>query len=157
MEAARMAMQQSDLAERLAEVLNDAAAVEEMVRLSRGGRPAVEAVGRRLSGFRRSLTDTEKQHIGRMVRGKLAEIGLKPIRSARVRPGNLFSWGAVYGSADPAGLEQQSIEERRAAVAAWLHEVRAIVGKLPPRDVLATDALIAERRAEAAAEALKGY
>lgn len=115
----------------------------------------MEAIGKQVAALRPDIDDAGKQQVGRLVRDRLAARGLKPVRSARVRPGNLFAWGAVYGSrfADrPDGFRRPT----EAEIDAWLADARAIVAKLPGLR-FGSDGLIADRRAEAAAEALKGY
>lgn len=149
--------QRAELADELAPILNDPANIEEMVALSRRGRPAVEAIGAKVAEVKPDLEDREKQHVGRLVRDILAARGLKPVRSARVRPGNLFSWGAVYGAMaggrpprrEPADAHAPLAE--KPSVDDWLVSVREIVAKLP-RPLPSVDGFIAERHAEAEAE-----
>ncbi len=141
---------QSALAHALAPILDDPAIVDEMVSLSRRGRPAVEAIGAKIAAFRPGLRDTEKQHVGRLVREKLAARGLKPMRSARVRSGNLFSWGAVYGpvAGEPTGSSVADAAPelpRKPAIDEWLKEVRAMIATLP-NGLMSSDAFIAQRR-----------
>lgn len=141
---------QSELAHTLAPILSDPAIVEKMVALSRGGRPAVEAIGAKVAEVKPELDDTEKQHVGRLVRDVLAARGLKPVRSARVRPGNLFAWGAVYGAIagsppDPDSPAAQQKLPTRLSIDEWLTQVRAMIATLP-NGLMSSEDFIAQRR-----------
>lgn len=142
----------SDLGQALAPILTNPQTIDEMEALSRKGRPAVEAIGAQVATLQPDIDDTGKQHVGRLVRDALAARGLKPVRSARVRPGNLFAWGAVYGpivtrpaaSSSSANLrDSASIED----FDTWIDEVRKLVA-IAPRPLASVDEFLAERRAD---------
>jgi len=127
---------QRDLARELAPILDDPANVEAMVALSRRGRPAVEAIGAAVAQVRPDLVKTGKQHVGRLVHDRLAARGLKPMRPARVRPGNLFSWGAlVYGGAGADRVRQKLSESGIGTVNLAEAAGRFARGGLPPESV----------------------
>lgn len=130
----------SSLGKSLAPVLADPATLADMEGLSRRGRPAVEAIGARVAELAPDLDDTGKQHVGRLVRDALGKRGWKPVRKARVAPGNLFSWGAVYGK---LGLQ----EDRARAAREGIERARAILRESGV-DLGTVDDFLAERRPE---------
>lgn len=142
----------SDLGEALAPILTDPHTIDEMEALSRNGRPAVEAIGARVASLQPDIDDTGKQHVGRLVRDALAARGLKPVRSARVRPGNLFAWGAVYGPivTQPPAAPSSAGPRTPATIEdfdAWIGEVRMLIATAA-RPLASVDEFLAERRAE---------
>ena len=126
----------SDVGRRIGPLLASSETLHEMERLSRRGRPAVEAIGRAVRDIAPDLDNTGRQHVGRLVRDALAARGWRPVRKARVAPDHLFSWGAVYA---PAGNGDGSPGRDRLAKA------RALMAEagLEPRNV---DAFLADRR-----------
>lgn len=123
----------------LAPVLADPATLADMEGLSRRGRPAVEAIGARVAQLAPDLDDTGKQHVGRLVRDALATRGWRPVRKARVKPGNLFSWGAVYGHSGGG------VRDAAAEAAAGVKRARAILRRTG-LDLGTVDDFLADRR-----------
>ncbi|HZF93710.1 MAG TPA: hypothetical protein VEZ20_02440 [Allosphingosinicella sp.] len=142
---------------KVAPLLANASVLAEMEQLSQGGEPAVLALERRANELP-SLSDTEKQHVGRWIRDVLAERGWRPKRRKRIGGSRVFTSGAVYGrsapersadtpNAGPAG----SIPPAAAGTVARVAHLRALVAQLetPPPTV---DEFLAWKRAEAERE-----
>ena len=109
----------AELDRTLAPLLSDPETIARMEALSRRGRPAVEAIGAKVAEFAPDLNDGGKQHVGRLVRDVLGRRGWRPVRKARVAPGNLFSWGAVFDrpkTASPSHLDAIGRMERARAI-----------------------------------------
>ncbi len=87
---------QSHPAQSVAPLLADVAVIARMEELSRAGKPAVAALDAELAG-KLTLTNTERQYVGRWVRDVLVPRGWKPLRQRRISGGRVFSSGAVYG------------------------------------------------------------
>lgn len=145
---------QSPLSHNLAPLLSNPVVLEEMEALSRRGRPAVEAIGERVKELAPELDDTGKQHVGRLVRDALAPRGWRPVRRARVAPGKLFSWGAVYGRAGDNGNRRSgaptatgpAVEVRGDdSGATCMERAREIASGLP-RSLMSVDQFLASRR-----------
>jgi hypothetical protein len=128
----------SRLGQSLAPLLADPEVIGRMEALSRRGRPAVEAIGAKVAELAPDLDDTSKQHIGRLVRDTLSTRGWRPIRKARVAPGNLFSWGAVYD-------RTHGKEDRHRAALEGVERARAIL-RSSGVDLGTVDDFLADRR-----------
>lgn len=137
--------QNSDVGRALTPILADPEVISRMEALSRRGRPAVEAIGAKISRFAPDLDDTARQHVGRLVRDTLGRRGWRPVRKARVAPGNLFSWGSVYDRAYSADAARQSATER-------LEKARKII-RDSGIDLGTVDEFIADRRRDWGEEA----
>lgn len=122
----------NDLSSVVSTLLEEPRVLDEMEALSRSGRPAVQAIGKRVGALVPDLDDTGKQNVGRLVRTALAGRGWKPGRKARVAPGHFFSWGAVYRH---AGLPVKADTGGAPARMAALREmVRSLPGDPPSVD-----------------------
>lgn len=153
----------------VAPVLKDRTALQRMEAFSRAGRPALLAVVAEIERVAPTLTDTEKQHVGRWVRQLLGPRGWRPVDKKRLPKGGLFTTAAVYArigpadasadgagngrSEDDAGTEtgtsgfasMASPEERLASA-------RARIAALPLRP-MSVERFIADKRREARRDA----
>ena len=89
---------QSRPAQEVGPLLADAAVIARMEELSRAGKPAVTALDKELAG-KLTLTQTERQYVGRWIKDVLTPRGWKPLRHRRISGGRVFSSGAVYARA----------------------------------------------------------
>lgn len=139
----------SKLGERIAPILRDPKVIGRMETLSREGRPAVLAVDEPIGEIGASLTDTQKQHVGRFVRDVLGDRGWRPVGKKRLSNGRVFASGTVYrriGATDARPPESETMD-----AAAWLERARALVRQLPAHPGTVDD-FIAEKRRDAAGE-----
>jgi hypothetical protein len=111
--------------------------VEQMIRKSRAGRPAVEAIGRDIEAQVGALDDAEKKLVGRWAREVLAPRGWVPHRKGRVARGHFFSRGTIYRPVRPAHAKGDG--------AARLAAAQALVVRFS-HPAAGADALIEERR-----------
>lgn len=120
----------------LAELFSSETVVQEMIRKSEAGRPAVEAIGPEVERRVGSLDDQQKKLVGRWAKEVLASRGWKTDRKGRVARGHFFNRGTIYrkdgGASSPDG---------RARLAAAQRIVRAM--KHP---IMGSEELIADRR-----------
>ncbi len=147
---ARVSDNNAHLRDALLPILSDPRVINDMVALSRRGRPAVEAIGKDVAALKPDIDDAGKQHVGRLIRSALAARGLKPVRSARVRPGNLFAWGAVYGSETSKpdmAAPRPYPTQRRADFEAWLERMQKVIAAAP-QPLTSVDEFVASRKAD---------
>lgn len=132
-----------------------------MEAFSRAGRPALLAVSEDIEKVAPTLSDTQKQHVGRWVHRLLGPRGWRPIDKKRLPKGGLFTTAAVYGRigvAEESGADKSegarpaAAVPGRASAAVRLASARARVAALPIRPV-SVDRFIAEKRREAVREA----
>ena len=127
-----------------------------MEALSAQGRPALMAVADEIARVTPSLTNTEKQHVGRWLHRLLGPRGWRPAEKKRMPKGSLFSIAAVYrrvpsfpeeGEPHPSqpGLEQPTSPSSRLALA------RAAIRRLPVKPQSVSD-FISEKRSTAKRE-----
>ena len=138
---------QSRPAQSVALLLADAAVVARMEELSRVGKPAVAALDAALAG-KLTLTNTERQYVGRWVRDVLAPRGWKPLRQRRISGGRVFSSGAVYGRlCAPPELE----DDQALSLADKIARAQELVRRFSTNDY-SVDDFIRDKRLEAARE-----
>jgi hypothetical protein len=136
----------SSAAKIIAPVLTEEATIREMEALSRGGRPAVQALDARIAG-KVDLDHTQRQHVGRWIRDVLGARGWRPGIKRKLTRGRLFASGAVYvrGAARPEPLPQPSTS------LPGLARARELV-RLHSTNSYGVDDFIADKRREAAQE-----
>ncbi|QMW23154.1 hypothetical protein [Sandaracinobacteroides saxicola] len=141
----------SQTGEKLITHLMDPRVIASVEQTSLAGRPAVAAIDEWASRELPPLTDTEKQHAGRLMRDVLAPRGWRVSRSNRVSGGRFFSSGAIYerqthqSGAPIARSPLKSAAEQGDEVVARLAAVRT-------GNAGTVDDFLAERRREARAE-----
>ena len=141
---------------RINTILRAPEAIDRMEAFSADGRPALLAIADRIAEVAPSLSDTEKQHVGRTVRRVLASRGWRPVEKKRLPRGGLFTTASVYARVDapdknePSSLAPDEALRRRNA-AERLEAARAILRQYPvkPRQV---ESFIREKRREAKRE-----
>lgn len=156
--------QSSARGEAVAPVLRSAAAIGRMEAFSRAGRPALLAVAAEIEQVAPTLTDTEKQHVGRWVHRLLGPRGWRPVEKKRLPKGSLFTTAAVYahiGLDHPAGAgpkdegqgclpASEAATERDSSLPVFdrFASARARVAALPVRPI-SVASFVAEKRREA--------
>jgi hypothetical protein len=150
----RMADFEAGLAgRRLAEQLKRPDVVQALEAASSAGEPAVSALDAWAARELAPLSDTEKQHAGRMVRDALTPLGWRVARRDRVRGWQMFRSGAVFervASAEPVHEPTGPAPTARQRVDQALAILRA--GRFG--DPGTVDDFLAEKRAEALRESL---
>lgn len=137
-------------------ILRTREAIDRMEAFSAAGRPALQAIADRIAEVAPSLSDTEKQHVGRYVHRVLGPRGWRPVDKKRLPKGSLFTTAAVYARADAPveseGLpsEPDGTRQRREAVAR-LEAAREILRPFPIKSI-SVERFIADKRREAKRE-----
>ena len=130
-----------------------ARAVVVMEDLSQRGEPAVTAIDAEVADRIGRLDDTERQHVGRVVRDILAPRGWRPRKQRkRVRNGRAFASGAVYERPGAPGFGYGAVSPLIDLLPdrlARADEAVAILAKARTGDAGTVDDFIVERRAEA--------
>jgi hypothetical protein len=86
----------SGTGEKIRPILHDGETIRQMEALSAAGRPALLAVADKIEKVAPSLSDTEKQHVGRWVHRLLGPRGWRPVEKKRMPRGSLFATASVY-------------------------------------------------------------
>jgi len=93
--------EKSPAGESIRPILQNSEAIRRMEALSMQGRPALIAVADQIERVAPSLTNTEKQHVGRWLHRLLGPRGWRPAEKKRMPRGSLFSMAAVYRRVAP--------------------------------------------------------
>lgn len=113
----------------IASVLKSVHALRQMEAFSRAGRPALLAVADEIEKVAPTLSDTEKQHVGRWVHRLLGPRGWRPVEKKRLPKGGLFTTAAVYRRISPES-GYHSIGDDRAAPEAVAPVAASVVERL---------------------------
>lgn len=97
----------SPAGESIRPILSDQARIRRMEAFSAAGRPALLAVAAEIESVAPSLSDTEKQHVGRWVHRVLGPRGWRPVEKKRLPGGGLFRTAAVYRRISPSAAADQ--------------------------------------------------
>lgn len=138
-------------------ILREQGAIRRMEAFSSAGRPALLAVAGRIEQVAPSLSNTDKQHVGRYVHRVLGPRGWRPVDKKRLPKGGLFVTASVFGRVGGAVAEDatRALAGARHApardAASRIAAARALVKQLPvkPRGVAA---FLADRRRAAKLE-----
>lgn len=114
--------------------------VAAMVEASKGGRPAVEAIGQNLLDYfgERVRPNTTKQHIGRLIRPLMEARGFSPAIRRQPARSVLFTSGTVYSRPIMAILGSHSVDLSPADIGHEIQLAIDTVARTSPRAMLNT-------------------
>ncbi len=136
-------------------ILREQGAIRRMEALSNAGRPALLAVAGRIEQVAPSLSNTDKQHVGRYVHRVLGPRGWRPVDKKRLPKGGLFVTASVFARVGAAaqGATLAAADDAPPAMDALsrIAAARALVRQLPvkPHGV---EAFLADKRRAAKLE-----